>query len=254
MEDTKKAVKHHQKAARLYSLFLVLFVLLVAIGSAGCKESNESIMMAHLQEKYPGQEFVKLRVGKAGYFGTGVPYMTCYPKGGDPVNDQVTVEMNKTEEGEIYFLEDYYGIFIREDIEADVLDILSDMNLPMKVYLDGTGFFGDTCDSTTTYADFKKALIAGEEHWRASISVFMLCEDIDNREVYAKQAFEMLSEDGIERIIDICVIADKNIYREVTRKNRTEVFCVNDESMFMFSEYIIIKKTHGILRIAYKRG
>ena len=57
----------------------MLLVLLVAIGSAGCKESNESIMMAHLQEKYPGQEFVKLRVGKAGYFGTGVPYMTCYP-------------------------------------------------------------------------------------------------------------------------------------------------------------------------------
>ena len=201
------------------------------------EEIMELIVLQHLSEKYNGQEFI-VSYASNSYGGWLTPYWECYPKGGDSETDKVYVELIKNENGETIFRDDYFGILIREDIEAEVIETCVGMGMPMKVYSEGLGRLDNSFDSTKTYADLKQAIMEGKEDCTFDISIFLLCEDIENREEYANQIFDQLSEDGFDKIIDICMIADEKIYDQITRKNCYDIFEKDDKTMFKFHEYI----------------
>ena len=196
-------------------------------------------MLRHLSEKYNGQEFIVTNTLGTSFFRKINPRWECYPKGGDPVTDEVFVETLEDENGEIIFEDDYFGILIREEIETEVIETCAGIGLPMKAYSRGLGRLDNSFDGTKTYADLKQAIMEGKADCTFNISIFLLCEDIENREEYANQIFDKLSTDGLQRDIDVCVIADEKIYNQITRKNCYDVFEKDDQTMCRFDNYFI---------------
>lgn len=244
MKDTEKTRWQGQCGAHVRHsakrLLILLLVIAMAAGSGGClfkRVGHERILLEHLKEKYNGQEFITLDMGGMGYFGSGDgTWMYCYPKGGDPETDEVSAELDIDEDGKFIFSDNYFGILIREEVEAEVLNILSDLELPMKAYYREIGYFDEIYDATKTYADLKQAIIAGEDvHW-FDISIFLLCEDIENRELYARQIFDKLEDVNHRGLISLCVIADAELYGKFTRKNQNTMFDPDDTTMFLFTE------------------
>ena len=237
-DETREKSRNTRRRLILILSLSAVFIMVSIYCLQYYMTSTERIVLKHLSEKYDGQEFIPLGISNTGYFGRGEDVLHCYPKGGDPKTDDVDAGMLKTEDGEVEFNDNYFGILIREDVEAEVLDTLSDMNLPMKAYYREFGSFDEIFDGTKTYADLKKAIIAGEENHRFDIDIYLLCENIENREQYAEQIFDKLSEDGLRRLVDVYVTADTNLYNRVTRRNQDEIFIPDDETVFSFYKII----------------
>ena len=243
---TSESSKNKRGATRIHStarrIFILCLIFILSIAASGCMENSERLMREYLNEKYPDQEFITISINGGGYFGQGPKYMTCYPKGGDPEVDKVIVytgipvdeEGNK---GEREFRDNYFAILIREDVEADVLNILLDMNLSMKVYYQESAYYGLDYDSTNTYEDLKKDILEGKSHKRFDVGIYLYCKDVENRKQYAKQIFDtLLSENGIAESVDLFMIADETIYSKITRKNHYDLINANGETIFNFYE------------------
>ena len=206
--------------------------------------STERLVQKYLSENYPGQEFIITSIRKGGLFGIGPTYMTGYPKGGDPETDKFEVKTyipvdENGKKGERQFSENYYAILIREDVEADVLDTLSDVNLPMKVYYRESGYY-DRDESTKTYVELKTEILEGRSPRRINVSIFLLCKDAENSKQYAQQIYDtLLSENGVIYSSDVYMVADETIYEEITRKNYYDVYQEHDESIVKFYESIV---------------
>lgn len=207
--------------------------------------STERLVQKCLSEKFPGQEFIITSIRKGGYFGIGSTYVTGYPKGGDPETDKFDVKTyipvdENGNEGEREFWDNYFAILIREDVEADVSAMLSDLNLPMKVFYRETAFYGMEYDSTNTYADLKKDIMEGTNIRWITVSIFLLCKDAENSKQYAQQIYDtLLSENGVIFRADVYMVADETIYKEITRKNYYDVYQEHDESIVKFSESMV---------------
>ena len=192
---------------------------ILMIGAGGCmkpkSESNEKRMLRHLREKY-GQEFITLGMRGGGYFGGGSSILDCYPAGGDPDVDYVCVEMLGTTIDDTYF-----GIIIREDVEAEVLAVLSDLPLPMKAYFRGdAGYFDETFDGTKTYADFKQWEINRGKRYRFKVTVAVPMDDTDKseKEEYAKQIFDRLEKDNFHGRVFVRFYPSE-VFEKLTRAN-----------------------------------
>ena len=203
--------------------------------------STERLVRKYLSEKYPGQEFVIVSISGMSYgslWNSTDKHIVCYPKGGDPETDKFKVKTyipvdENGNEGEREFRDNYFAILIREDVEADVLNTLSDMNLPMKVYYKEDAYYGLDYDSTHTYVDLKKDNLDGKNSKRFDIGIYLLCKDIENREQYAQQIFDLLlSKDGIAESVDLYIVTDETIYSEITRKNRYDLINADGETIF----------------------
>ena len=221
-------------------IFALTLITLLTLGLSGCESITAKRCLKHLSEKYNGQEFIVKYTKNGGLFGGGTDYLFCYPKGGDPDTDEVTVETWKPKGEERIFTDTYFELLIREDVEAEMLAILSDINLPMKVYnTEVSGVEDHRFDSTKTYADVKKAISSDEINCLFDFSIFLLCEDIENREQYANKIFDMLEKNNYRGLMAICVISDTDLFERVTRKNRNQLFEPNEKTMFLFSECIL---------------
>ena len=192
-------------------------------------------MLRCLSEKYAGQEFISLGVEKSGIYSisdlfTSKEYgMSCYPKGGDPEADKVSVTMEKY--SEILFSDTYFGIVIREDFEADILSALSDLPPAMKVYLSQGSFSTDQdFDGTQTYADFKKwQLYSKEPKWFSfTIAVAMNGADESEKEAYANQMFDLLEKDIVYGSITVRYYPS-DVFEEITRENVYDIHKLGDE-------------------------
>ena len=177
----------------------VLFIIaaLIILGVSSCMgddlmSENEisDYLLEYLEEKYNGQEFVPIGFGNDYIF-------RCYPKGGDPETDLVEVKMRsyKKEDPDREIRDDYFGILIREDVEADIANVLSDFELPMKIYYSrGGSWYDNIWDGTKTYAEYKAWR---NENGRRNMMDFDICVfvdglDISEKEDYANQVFEVL--------------------------------------------------------------
>ncbi len=204
--------------------------------------STERLVLKYLSEKFPGQEFIITSISKGGYFGIGSTYMTGYPKGGDPETDKFDVKTyipvdENGNEGEREFWDNYFAILIREDVEADVSAMLSDLNLPMKVYYRENAYYGMDYDSTNTYADLKKDIVEGKSERWINVSIFLLCKEEENSKQYAQQIYDtLLSEKGVIFSSDVYMVTDETLYTEITRKNYYDLYQEHDESMVKFYE------------------
>ena len=177
-------------------LLLCALAVIVLMVAGGCTylmnlQSEGQIrdeMLAHLSSKYNGQKFVGLAL-ESSY---GTFYLHCYPEGGDPEADNVQVS-RKIVDGVKEYRDSYFGIIIREDFEADVKSICSDIDAPMKVY-DYQQYFRDNMwDGTKTYADFKRWIADGNPQSFSTVVILFL-DDLDKGEVYANQIIDTLEK------------------------------------------------------------
>lgn len=227
-----KTRKENRVAARIANIplakrfLILLLIIIITIGVISCMgilRTDESIMLEHLSEKYNGQEFISIGISGSHNFG-GDPILYCYPKGGDPEADKVKVTMSKVKNGKRSFSDSYFNIIIREDFEADVLAVLSDMPLPMKVYYSGTSYLDEIFDGTKTYADFKQWEIDRGEPYLFDVEVVLLCEDVENGEQYANQIFDKLEKDNYHGSVVVFIVSDAGIYEKITRNNWSEIW------------------------------
>lgn len=239
----EKSQKPQRIPRKVRWLILLLSILAVAaFFVVTYMNSTERLVQKYLSEKYPGQEFIITSISKGGYFGIGSTYMTGYPKGGDPETDKFDVKTyipvdENGNEGEREFWDNYFAILIREDVEADVFAMLSDLNLPMKVYYRENAYYGMDYDSTNTYADLKKDIVEGKSERWINVSIFLLCKEEENSKQYAQQIYDtLLSEKGVIFSSDVYMVTDETIYKEITRKNYYDLYQEHDESMVKFYE------------------
>jgi len=220
-------------------IFTLTLIIILTIGVSGCMgQSNKKIMLEHLEKKY-GKEFGVWHVSKSGYFPWGgTPFMDCYPKGGDPETEHVKIEMNKDENGEITFRDNYFGILIREDFEEDMLSILADLPLSMKAYYSNSPpFFNEIFDGTKTYADFKQWVKDGNSQGLTiTIAVPMDGTDKSEKEEYANQIFEKFEQDVFLYSVDVRFYPSE-VFEKITRANFIELYKVRYEYA-LFSKII----------------
>ena len=216
-------------------IFAVALAIIITMGVSGCMffRSNESIMLAHMREKY-GQEFISLGMGNSGHFGGGDPVMYCYLKGGDPETDEVRVIMySKTSIHDTYF-----DILIREDFEAEVLDTLSELPLLTKVYLDSSSSPSERFDGTNTYADLKQWISEGNSvQFDIRIAVCVDGTDKSEKEAYAKQMFDKLEHSGFYGEVDVLFYPS-----EAFEKNMRSLTVRRELASQYHDEYAIFSK------------
>ena len=200
------------------SLVLIL-VITIMIGVSGCTfQSNEKIMLEHLKQKY-GQEFIKISMGGLGYVG-GSRILYCYPTGGDREVDEVSLIMSKDKNGEISFSDNYFGNLIREELEAEILAILSDFPQSFKAYYNhSSNSFDESFDGTKTYSDFKEWINAGNSK-QLSITIAAEADNLgeSEKEKCANQIFDAIEKEGLNRSVDVRFYPNK-VFEKLTRKN-----------------------------------
>ena len=163
--------------------------------------------------------------------------MDCYPKGGDPEADRVWVRGNKG-----FYDDSYFGILIREDVEAEVLAILDGLPLPMKAYADSNTYCYDNFDGSKTYADFKQWQSENEGWYLPSVTIAVPMDGTDEseKEEYANQIFEILVNDGFKGGIDVCFFPSE-AFEKVTRRlsDFNELARQCNEEYALFSKNLI---------------
>ena len=179
-------------------------------------ESHEAVrdeILEHLYKKY-GIEFeaISLDLGQDAF-------LIAYPKGGDINTDIVQVQRIKRD-GVVEFKDTYFGIIIREEIENEITNILSDIDLPFKVFAASDMFyFNNIFDSTKALSDYRQW--EGSHGLQANI-VFEL-EDFTNAEDYANRVFNKLEEAGQIMLINTNFFPSE-IYAKISRANLLDIF------------------------------
>jgi len=213
-----KTIKH--------SIWAIAFALLFFLG--GCSmlnmftESYEDIrdeMLQHLYEKY-GIEFTGVSLERGHH-----DHLIAYPTGGDRDNDFVSMQRH-VRDGELEFRDTFFGVIIRDDLEAGVAAALADIGLPFKVFF-STGLgavYDNKFDGTKTFADFN-AWVAEGNPGRLSINVTLGIESVESTEcldAYADRAFEKIQETGYSLGV-VLTFAPIEIFEQIDRSNRADI-------------------------------
>lgn len=223
------------KSLRLYLIIPLVIILILGVG--GCMNilpmNDEAIkdeILAHLSQKYNGQEFEALSLEK-GYSIT----LRCYPKGGDPQADNVRVE-KITRDGETIYEDTYFGIIIRDEIESEIISACSGLPLPMKAHFKSNlQSFDNDFDGTKTYADLKQWIANGNSS-RFSVTV-IVCADDSDKESYSEQIFNKLEKTDFHGMIDVCFYPSE-AFEKITRTNRNEIARQYPDQYAIFSKSI----------------
>ena len=182
-------------------------------------KSDEAIrddILERLHKKY-GVEFVAISLVR------GYEYsLYCYPKGGDPEADLVKAIIREDKGKEREYLDTYFGIIIREEFEADILSVLSDIDVPKAVFLDSQReYYKEQFDGTKNYSDYKEWLREGNP-WRPRVTVVLGLDNVDEAESYANQIFGKASDGGVRGFITVRVFPPEGLSR-ATRVNLDEL-------------------------------
>lgn len=196
-------------------------------------QSDESVrdeILEHLNKKY-NKEFVAIALER-GYS----DILHCYVQGGDPDDDNVHAQrimQNNTSE----YNDTYFGIIIREEIEAEIMSLCTNINIPMQVfYLSNSLYYDNMFDSTKNYADLKQ-WIANGNPWRFTITIVLPLDVANNENIYASQIFEILAATGFKGLVNICILPNEGFVK-VTRTTLNDILRQYDGQTSLFSESI----------------
>ena len=212
---------------RKLSILAIVFTTLLFLGGCGMlnmfTESYEDIrdeMLQHLYEKY-GIEFTGTSLERGHH-----DHLIAYPTGGDRDNDFVSMQRH-VRDGEVEFRDSFFGVIMRDDLEAGVAAALADIGLPFKVFF-STGLgavYDNKFDGTKTFADFN-AWVAEGNPGRLPISVFFGVESTECFDTYANRAFEKIQETGYSLAV-ILNFTPNAAFEQITRSNRTDILGIH---------------------------
>jgi len=217
LSDRKQRIK-----TRKLSILAIVFAILLFLG--GCSmlnmftESYEDIrdeMLQHLYEKY-GIEFTGVSLERGHH-----DHLIAYPTGGDRDNDFVSMQRH-VRDGEVEFRDTFFGVILRDDLEARVASVLADIGLPFKVFFSPRAtVYDNKFDGTKTFADFNAWVIEGNP-FRLSINVTFGIESTECLDAYADRAFEKIRETGYSLGV-VLTFAPIEIFEQIDRSNRADI-------------------------------
>lgn len=196
-------------------------------------QSNESVrdeILAHLNDKY-GIEFTAIALER-----NYDDILYCYVQGGDPKADIVRAVRTTRDKAKEY-RDTYFGIVIREEIEAEIMSVCSDISLPMQAfYLSNFLYYDNIFDGTKNYLDFKKWIGSGNS-MRFTVTVILSLDDSNEGETYANQVYEKLRKAGFKGLAHVCFMPNKG-FKNLTRTNLNDLIELYDARVTLFSESI----------------
>jgi len=205
-----------------FSILAIVFAALLFLGGCGMlnmfTESYEDIrdeMLQHLYEKY-GVEFIATSLERGSH-----DFLAAHPIGGDPIADFVGVQRHVRNDG-VEFRDTFFGILIRDNLEAGITAALADIGLPFKVFFPSDFLvFNNKFDGTKDFADFN-AWVAEGNPFRLSLTIFLGVESMEHLDTYANRAFEKIQETGYSLgvVLNFTPIA---VFEQIERTNRTNI-------------------------------
>jgi len=206
---------------------VILALIIVTIGVKGFMSifpSERAItneILTHLYDKY-GVEFEVIRLQS---LGGGDFVLHCFPRGGRREADYVQARLITMRGGErIREIHDnYFGIKIREDLEADVSDAIEDLPLPKKVFFSTHIGFPNIFDGSKTYADLIQWVSEGNS-WSLDVTIVISADSFDEseKEAYAEQIFEKIEQDSSVSGVIIRFYPNE-VFEKNTRTNYIEL-------------------------------
>jgi len=177
-------------------IWAIIFTTLLFLGGCGMlnmfTESYEDIrdeMLQHLYEKY-GVEFIGDSLERGNH-----DFLIAYPKYGDMQEDHVRMQRHGSGEN-VRYVDTFFGVIIRDDLEGAVTEALADIGLPFQVDFAAQHFvFDNRFDGAKTFADFNEWIAEGNS-FRLSLSVFLGVDSKDGVDKLADIAFEKIRELG----------------------------------------------------------
>ena len=229
LRDRKQSYVYNSKRKIKTSkqfIWAIIFAISLFLGGCGMlnmfTESYEDIrdeMLQHLYEKY-GIEFTGVSLERGHH-----DHLIAYPTGGDRDNDFVSMQRH-VRDGEVEFRDTFFGVIMRDDLEAGVAAALADIDLPFQVFF-STGLgavYDNKFDGTKTFADFN-AWVAEGNPGRLSINVTFGIESVESTEcldAYADRAFEKIQETGYSLGV-VLTFAPIEIFEQIDRSNRADI-------------------------------
>ena len=164
--------------------------------------------------------------------------LTLYPVWGTFEGERVDVQ-RRVVDGGVVFSDSYFGIMIREDVEAEVLGMLSEVDLPMKAFYNrGTSSFDNMFDGTKTFADLRQWRADEGIPWSPIIALVVSYDgDKENHEAVAEKIFDALIEKGFRGLVGVAILPDE-VFAKATRINRDELYREFSESVTIRSRNI----------------
>ena len=222
---------------RKYSILAILFALLFFLGGCGMlnmfTESYEDIrdeMLQHLYEKY-GVEFIGDSLERGSH-----DFLIAYPKYGDMQEDHVRMQRHGSGEN-VRYVDTFFGVIIRDDLEGVVTEALVDINLPFQVDFAAQHFvFDNRFDGTKTFADFNEWIAEGNS-FRLSLAVFIGVKSKDGVDEIAEIAFEKIRELGYMLHVNIN-FTPIELFENLTRDGRVGSLGMYRFEMTSFNESI----------------
>lgn len=146
--------------------------------------------LEYLSDKYGGQKFVY----KGSEYLHGKLLVYCYPDWGTYDTERVRVR-RETVDGEVEYMDTYFNIVMREDVEAEAEAICADLGLKGKAFFSADDSYIDNqFDSSKTYLDYMKwDLEDGDIDFTRLYNLVIATNDFADRE---KKADEIIK--GIE--------------------------------------------------------
>ena len=196
-------------------------------------QSDESIrdeILEVIGKKY-NTEFVALALERG-----HSDLLIAYVQGGDTDEDLVRAQRVVRDDNAEYN-DTYFGIIIREDIEAEILAVCSGIEPPMRVLYPSNVFFYDNIfDGTKNYADFKQWIADGNP-WRFDATIILSLDEIAEGETYANKVFEKLEKADFCGYIHVVVLQSED-FAKLTRTNLNDILKQYDSQTTLFTKSI----------------
>jgi len=248
--------KTNKTTKKTWRTIAIAIITISTIGLGGCnmRQSNQNNgtqdptthtpprmerirqeILAHMYEKY-GVEFNVIAID----FSRTREYINMYPVGGCPEADNVRAVRMIVDGNVVETHDSYFGIIIREDAEAYVSAMLTDIDLPMNVFFESlVQHFDNIFDGTKTFADFQR--IANESadiSSRFNVAIIVSHDgDVEERQNVSEQIFDALTKGEFGGLALVMFLPSEG-FEKNTRTNRSELSNEFRESTTIFNRRI----------------
>jgi hypothetical protein len=192
----EKVRKRHMRIKIRPVVFGLILVMLM-VGASGCgmesfKSRDDKIQdtLEYLSDKYDGQEF-EFEWSRDLY---GKLLVYCYPEWGTYKTEPVRVR-REVVDGKVQYLDSYFGILMREDAEAELVDVCTNLGLKAKVFMDvDESYYENQFDTSKTYEDYVEWDAEDETRDLRAYSILIEADDFTDCEMIADQITEAMKE------------------------------------------------------------
>ena len=194
-------------------------------------------MLEHLTRKYK-REFIPLSFNVSAWQNTNdVTYtLACYPQNGDPAYDYTMIK--RVDEGSnVDYQDTFFGNIIRNEMEREIFDLLTELTFPYMVsYRVGDTFYDDSFNADNTLADLKIWLKKNEPDriFEVDIVIWLQLKGDNDRgymgesEPYIDEMYNLLRVLEHEYRFQIGIVYKEEFVKKMTEPTNVSVYHRSD--------------------------